>query len=231
LPTISDIENLVKGVQAIAQAKRVPLKQKASFTDMNTSSSVQYNVPYWTRTNQTVTNFSKVTAKFGYDISIQAQDTLSSYPEVFGLTFRNVVPSLYELMPYTWLLDYFTNVQDFVNLLAMHRGIAQNAYKVLVQESIKTTIDEPVYPSGNPAQFTFIHKKIGFIKQRKFHFERKPYNVDLYVPTFRFEHPSLRQAANVVALAASKLIKPADMNTLFSNKQRLLINAGIRRLR
>lgn len=52
--------------------------------------------------------------------------------QILGITPENIVPALYEVLPWSWLLDYFTNTGDIINAAC----ISQKSVRYVV-ESVK----------------------------------------------------------------------------------------------
>lgn len=68
----------------------------------------------------------------------------------FGLGIDDVIPALYELLPYSWLLDYFTNIGDYVSdTFSSSPGTSIYAVKsVLINEQIFCSFSPSLYPIG-----------------------------------------------------------------------------------
>lgn len=56
--------------------------------------------------------FYKYTGSF--DLKVNSSNDYSA-SNVFGLNPSSILPTLYELTPYSWMLDYFTSVGDYLN--------------------------------------------------------------------------------------------------------------------
>lgn len=63
----------------------------------------------------TVTNYAR--CRFVGCISVKRLDTFET--DVLGLSLRDVVPSLWELIPYSFLYEYFTNVGSIIDYLSL----------------------------------------------------------------------------------------------------------------
>lgn len=230
LPTISDIDNLMNALHDQVNNARRPARVRASYKNEYTS-----NITKSTQTIQTFScNVSKWSAykqivKFGYTLKPEYQGAIIPWNEAFGLTWRDVVPSLYELTPYSWLLDYVTNVGDYVNLLSLQRSHIQDGWRVIINDVSNFTSASPgavTFSSTKPKQI--LSSRGSVCVARKFSFSRSPYDLSTFVPSFRFKVPSLAQAANVAALAGSRLIKPTEQLSIFDRERGRRVNDAIR---
>jgi len=118
-----------------------------------------------------------------------------------GVNFANFVPTLWELIPYSFVVDYFTNVGDIIN------GLANLTANVLW--TIKWTIVEDVFEVNNfyltpTANEPFVGTrffKSGKIRVAGRNILREKYSGSL-IPDFRWEIPgeSSLKWANLTAL-------------------------------
>jgi len=144
------------------------------------------------------------TDKCGYTFSREQVLQRVSLQEDLGLELRNFVPSVYELIPYSWLVDYVTNMYMFVNALSFHRGIAENGWKVAIAKNNLSVTCTPV--KYNDVAYKIDTRSIdpGIYERTNFQFTRSAFNVDQYVPEFRFTFPLQSQLNNIYALVVQK---------------------------
>lgn len=79
--------------------------------------------------------------------------------------FRNFVPSIWELTPYSWLADYFANIGDFLDSISLNGNIAWS-YKTevttatLTASLLPTPQISPRESSGHGGQYRITGKRI-----------------------------------------------------------------------
>lgn len=133
-----------------------------------------------------------------------------SVESVLGLRWKDVIPTLYNLAPYSWLLDYFTNVGDIVNSIAVPWSdvawcckTTRHHYKLRI-EFVGWALNGTIYrtkPQFSP----------GFTEITKTAFDRRAQS-GLPYPKLELRVPNAKQVQNIVALAVSRL---APMLTKF----------------
>lgn len=127
--------------------------------------------------------------------------------DVLGLNFRNVIPTVYNLIPYSFLLDYVTNVGDIVNSLAVPwSGVAWCAKSV--QHSFLRRQDTVDWSKHSGAIYRVGPKYLtpGFFEIQKTSFARSEVT-EMPYPKLALQMPSFRQLQNVAALLVSRLAK------------------------
>jgi hypothetical protein len=125
--------------------------------------------------------------------------------DVLGLNWRNVVPTLYNLIPYSFLVDYVTNIGDIVNSLAvpwhdvawMNKTI-RHSYLVRQQTVGWSRLTPPYY------RVESLDLTPGFIEIRKTAFERLAQGSMPY-PKIQLQMPSYKQVQNIASLLVSRL--------------------------
>lgn len=205
LPALTDFSGLMDAIKtASLNEKPAPSRMRGSYVTEQTKSSrgsINYSFQVETRNEMRC----KIISKFGATVNSEAWAPESMLQRDFGFSARDILPGLWELTPYSWLVDYFSNASDFVNLSSLRRGVTSNGWKITI---VETTWNMTAYASKyNDSSFQLIAQGPGAYRKRSFSFTRSKVNLDTYIPTPRLEAPNLQQVANIASLAASRLIR------------------------
>lgn len=120
-----------------------------------------------------------------------------------GLTWRELIPTVYNLIPYTFLLDYVSNLNTFVETLAV--PWSQVAWCVrtfrsserLIYSNVEMKPSSPTLyrlTSSQPGRFEFAVTGVTRSDQ-----------TSMPLPSWEFKYPTGRQWTNVLALVAGRL--------------------------
>jgi len=126
--------------------------------------------------------------------------TLTNARDLFGFKLEEFVPTVWNLLPYSFLSDYFVNIGDILEATFFDRSSIQWAYKSTVQESYSNVTGYPVFDpeqgwsgGGSPGSAKAVHKS----------FKREA-SIDSLVPVFEISLPGgSTKWINMAALLAS----------------------------
>lgn len=120
-PMISDAKDIVQAVDDILSAKprRSRLTAKSKTVEVHT---VLVNAKNTVLTdcllvdiNKSATGTADVQYKVGFTHRVEGPSlSVSSALETLGFQFQNFVPTMYELLPWSFLIDYFVNLGDII---------------------------------------------------------------------------------------------------------------------
>lgn len=92
-----------------------------------------------------------VSVRYKGAISIQPKDSSLPTLENLGLTMRNFVPTIWELMPYSFVADYFANIGDVINGWSSGGHNVRWCYSTIRKDSRESVsyskLPEPIYSS------------------------------------------------------------------------------------
>jgi hypothetical protein len=136
----------------------------------------------------------------------QVDGSLLGKLEPFGFTFDEWLPTAWELLPWSWLIDYFSNVGDVITCGVADRSSLAwtNRSRVISQKQVRTGwYNEPLTKqSFAPGKYISGYGTIaGFKANRRT--VRRDRGYAIGSPTLSFELPGLpTQWANMTAVFA-----------------------------
>ncbi|UUW20977.1 MAG: maturation protein [Sanya atkins-like virus 2] len=207
LPLISDINSIIEIYnQNIEKVERLRFYGVAD-TPSTISSNLTYNNGLWT-------NYYRVERKNKAECFIRAGLSFERLAAHEGLKdylidsltdISNVVPTAYELTPYSFLLDYFVNIGDIISAATIDKiGLNYTSESVVLTGEV-TQRSNRLLPIGSNYQFT---KPIDlpYITFRYRSVKRS--TLQSLIPPMTFEMPSTGiKYANLAALITLQLTK------------------------
>jgi hypothetical protein len=117
-PLINDVQDACKLATAHPFAAQEPITAQAKVEWKTTKTSLTTGTtvlggPYWTRYFWCENEMS-----IRYKGAARAENNPPGFPEQLGLSWSNVLPTIWELIPYSFLVDYFTNVGKVIDGLS-----------------------------------------------------------------------------------------------------------------
>jgi hypothetical protein len=135
----------------------------------------------------------------------------SSLAEETGVRVRDFAPALWEWIPYSFLVDYFTNIGDLIEAAAFPKSDIAWCSRAYVNTNIRDG-SRMTFSVNNaqPWPVDLARKRISFfpssiIIRRKY--IRRTRNANLSLPSFQLEIPGMKnykKYLNIGALVASK---------------------------
>ncbi|DAD50066.1 TPA_asm: maturation protein [ssRNA phage Gephyllon.2_13] len=147
-----------------------------------------------------------------YRCGIRADDSLpplgsiNRLRELCGFNLQDFIPSLYQITPNSWLLDYFTNIGDIVEATCTSTANLSWINVSRIKETVEQTVYSPVWDkqANSGSRLVFFDSTPGrVIKSLKTVDRRKVAALD--VPSLEFSFPgSANKYANLGAIFAGK---------------------------
>lgn len=192
------VQPLLGDVRKIAQAFA---KEDRSYVGRRISTKADYDGPMSVVNNQIVESFLTTVTTEGYGVKSScilrgyvcsaAKNPVSFTAESLGLDLTKWIPTAYELLPYSWLIDYFTNCGDVIDgwafqsasLRWVNRTYYDLAYRKVLSDLVKSV--SGTQPKGG----TISVPLTGSIRE-KFIIEREKYSGSL-TPSLEFRIPGI----------------------------------------
>lgn len=212
-PTISDMQDLgetLAKLQTGYARKKFSASSKKNFS--KTVRVKTYSPPLIGKVGSgSLTYDRRIEVKVGthVDLTDPYYDTYGL--RMLGLERDNILPALWELIPYSWLIDYFTNVGDLIKAYSLRSPVLHHTWGVQVVEDVVSwdmtlhTNDSNVHLTGNGDKGSW----------RKFRFNRFAYpSLDQSFEFTSWDDLSLTKQLNVGALASVLLSRASSSRSI-----------------
>jgi hypothetical protein len=216
-PAANDIRNYLVAAQSLlndqGQFKGTYLRAKGNSTSISTAHRKYSCGVYKTSVSEVEQVDRTVIYRGWYEGSpVSMPDEMTA----FGLTLEEIPMAIYDLTPWTWLLDYFVNVGDVINALSYWRSGLRWTNKTVRHRGRVYHANCQVEPSPG---FESWGARVDSFTPHTFHskylrWTRGPYT-GTFVPELTFQIPGLdTRWANVASLAWLKSWKPYKFRSI-----------------
>jgi len=197
-PFISDIESAADAINRWNDyySEKVAIKAGASTESGTVTDSEQIDGVFRFAKTERVNTLC--IAVFAGSVKSIAMNPARFRAELLGFKPQNFVPTVWELIPYSFLVDYFTNIGEVINGWAHQRGRLAWARHTVIKSktwrcnSVPRVADASYYP-------VLLESTMGETISKQV--SRTPYT-DNFMPDFEFEIPGLSMKwLNMAALA------------------------------
>lgn len=212
VPLIADIDD---GLKAINLLQKVPSRRYESFrvigSSQITGAFANFSVNGVLSDRYAVRGFDKVTATVVFRGLYEATPGANrrTAQNLLGYNPVDFVPSAYNLLPWSFLVDYFTNIGDIIDAWSVGRRNIRWVNRTLIYD-YERIFSQFVFPdpgAGPPAYFVSMASSSNprnVIRQRQVF--RASYTNN-FIPSFAWELPGIlsRKTLNIAALATKLL--------------------------
>lgn len=205
-PLINDVFDASKAYRSLGKPRQKIISAGAADTKDTTSSLTWGNGIYAAgssgATRHSVSSISRDTTIVRYKGKLQAQVEMTQWDNwaLFGFTPSEFIPTAWELLPWSFLVDYFTNVGDILasSITSTNNVVFVNK-TVIRNRTFYGTIRPATLPNSNPATTVQNIGSCGFNAKRRT--VTRSAGVSVPLPTLHFETGlSDGQLFNVAAL-------------------------------
>jgi hypothetical protein len=219
-PLVNDIHGLAEGlatanVRAAAQFETVTASRQLDAASPAVISVQNHLISGWNRFQTTEVGQVKwnASARFKGAVNLQPPGT-NAITNQLGLRLRDIVPTLWELIPYSFAVDYFTNVGDIIALNSLRQCDLRWVELGWACDSMRTHQLQNVTgpPNGNYTMLstTFSAPSMATLSNKQIH--REQY-VGTLVPPLQFSIPGLKQALNLGALLGASRRTSSELSS------------------
>jgi len=230
-PLISDINDAIEALSRIDEVERTRIvgtaNQSSSYVSEPLISKIvgDMALTYQKRESRTTEQGVKFIGFLDKATTV-AQDRVGKVKSLFGFNLESFIPSIYECMPYSWLLDYITNTGDIITAGTTSTVDLKFCVKMIKSESsciINTLGENPngsiaFLQSGNVLGFD---GAFGNSVTRRTTFKRRKVPIDsLGVPSFRMFHPGDNISKYLNVLAVMNEFRSMERNNVWKLPRR-----------
>lgn len=214
-PLVSDIGNgVLAGLRLsrrLTPRKRINAIERLELPDSTTL--VVRNVAGREVTWEVIDSFVYSVLFYGA-VTIEVDSPSLGVTQEFGLRLNDWAPALWEVIPYSFLIDYFSNIGDIVEVLSFPKSDIQWVSRTIrnstIRDCTRTRLRNtgPVYPA-NGAYVLVENTPCTYYWERTW-IDRHQYSVDGLTPRLVLEIPgsaAFRKYLNVGALAAGRFLR------------------------
>jgi len=214
-PLVSDIGNgVLAGLRLsrrLAPRKRVNALERMEAPD--STSFVVRTVAGHEVTWEVIDSFVYSVLFYGA-VKIEVDSPTLGGTQEFGVRLRDWAPALWEVIPYSFLIDYFTNIGDIVEVLSFPKSDIQWVSRTIrnstIRDGTRTRYRNtgPVYPANNA--YVLVENTPCTYHWERTWIDRHQYSVDGLTPRLILEIPGSQQFKkylNMGALAAGRSLR------------------------
>lgn len=205
LPLFSDIQD----------AKRALDNPRPQYSRVKGESTsivpvLQYTTPYNVGIGAAWVHYEEqtsVSVKYYGEIRAYKEPSGAGPLQDFGLHAREFLPTLWEVIPWSFAVDYFTNVGDIVTAISYARTDIRWSASLTRSYRVRKRRME-FEPWANTAAYSFrVDESSPFESMAKTSSVKRERGVQVDVPSFRWGLPNLKQGINLAALAVSRRLR------------------------
>lgn len=205
-PLISDIKDAAKALERMPF--RSPLKHIYASQENRTVPSITHAFAQTFGLSVVTENHTFTTFRVQYygAVKLQVSSPSASWSEEAGTRFRDFAPALWEWIPYSFLVDYFTNIGDMIEAASFPRSDLAWSSRSYVNTSHRDgsrltfdVLDQDPYPLPGHTRVLALFPSAIVIRRK--YVSRAEYTGS-FVPSFQIEIPGMRNFKKYLNIGA-----------------------------
>lgn len=140
LPLMSDLDTVLKGMLKERGARRVTSRAKLSLSRTEVSLPSAYSAFATFRINRQITKNEVITIR-----GMSLDETEANWGSNIGLTTKGLATLPWELLPYSFVVDWFVNVGEFINALYPSISLNQLGACIVMERKFTQEYQETGY--------------------------------------------------------------------------------------
>jgi hypothetical protein len=202
-PLVADIDNAMTAIQKNGALKPMFRMCRGSFRsdELMQRTTFDYNPTTSLRLQGFINDTELCVAKH-YGV-YHSQSPTTSVAHRYGFSFSEFLPTLWELMPYSFLVDYFTNIGGILEALSYRNLGIGFVSQTLYRQGLRELVDMRVVVQDPPPGYKMVYWKAspGSYAAKQVQIQRTP-NVGLQIPGLTLKVPgNWSQWTNIAALS------------------------------
>lgn len=194
LPLLSDIDGAAKALGEFAY--RSDSKSIRSFgvqPTLNSRGSTSVDLGYGAVLHYIIEIRSAAEVDLRGGVTVSASSSASYLPQSLGFTLSNFLPTIYELIPYSFLVDYFTNLGEMIDAytfaIADVTHLQETVRRIGFSECVNVHLTKEADTSNLRTWYT--SQQLGKYLVKGVQVSRRAVNPATLLPSFGFKVPGI----------------------------------------
>lgn len=210
-PLFSDVDNAMEALakaghyvpRQVISVQRADVRSGKAVAEGTMGGSINYSQLWrWRR---------RASVRYIGSVAWESENVAVNWQSRWGLTLGDFVPTLYELIPYSFLVDYFTNLGDIINASSMGTvGLRWGCKTTWLKADVDVSPGLLSYSSATPSmKIDNLSWKFSAGENSRFNLNREivtSVGVGISDISFRCPGVSSTKWLNIAALAIEKLL-------------------------